>query len=294
MHQINKLGLGTVQWGLSYGIANESGAVTSETIKSILLESKQIGIKVLDTAAQYGDAEKVLGMNALEEFDVVTKTPKFAVSKITETEINQLKLAFQDSLVKLSCKKVYGLLVHHTEDILVPGGSKIISAMKQLKEKEQVEKIGVSVYDSKQLDAVMKIFKPDLIQLPLSVLDQRMLSSGHLEMLNKKGVEIHVRSAFLQGLLLMPLDKIPAYFKPIKPILIRWHNAIQEQGLTPVQAALSFIKSIPYVNKVIIGVDSLEQFNECVEDFNIEASFDAKGLACNDASFLNPSLWELT
>ena len=294
MHQINKLGLGTVQWGLSYGIANESGAVTSETVKSILLESQQIGIKVLDTAAQYGDAEKVLGMNALEEFDVVTKTPKFAVSKITETEINQLKQTFQDSLVKLSCKKAYGLLVHHVEDILVPGGKKIISMMKKLKTKEQVEKIGVSVYDSKQVDAVMEIFKPDLIQLPLSVLDQRMLSSGHLEMLKKEGVEIHVRSVFLQGLLLMPLDKIPTYFKPIKPLLVRWHEATKEQGLTSTQAALSFVKSNPYIDKVIVGVDSLAQFSACVDDFSIETIFDAQGLACNDPSFLNPSLWELT
>jgi aryl-alcohol dehydrogenase-like predicted oxidoreductase len=294
MNNICNLGLGTVQWGLSYGVANQSGTVTIETVKEILLKARSVGVKVLDTASHYGDAEMVLGKNSLKEFNVVTKTLKFEASRITETEANQLKQTFQESLDKLSCKKVYGLLVHHVEDILVPGGSKIISAMKQLKEKEQVEKIGVSVYDSKQLDAVMKNFKPDLIQLPLSVLDQRMLSSGHLEMLNKKGVEIHVRSAFLQGLLVMPLDKIPAYFKPIKPLLVRWHEATKEQGLTSIQAALSFIKSIPYVDKVIIGVDSLEQFNACVEDFSIEASFDAKGLACNDASFLNPSLWELT
>jgi aryl-alcohol dehydrogenase-like predicted oxidoreductase len=288
------LGLGTVQWGLSYGIANESGAPRNETIKSILYESQQIGIKVLDTAAQYGDAEKVLGMNTLEVFDVVTKTPKLSVSRITETEIYQLQKTFQDSLQKLSCEKIYGLLVHHVEDILVPGGNKIITIMKQLKAKEKVKKIGVSVYDSKQVDAVMEIFKPDLIQLPLSVLDQRMLSSGHLEMLKKEGVEIHVRSVFLQGLLLMPLDKIPTYFKPIKPLLIRWHKATQEQGLTSTQAALSFVKSIPYVDKLIVGVDSMAQFRACVDDFSIETIFDAQGLACNDPSFLNPSLWELT
>ena len=183
--------------------------------------------------------------------------------------------------------------MHHAEDILVPGGNEIVSTMMQLKEKGQVEKIGVSVYDSKQVDAVMEIFIPDLIQLPLSVLDQRMLSSGHLAMLKKEGVEIHVRSIFLQGLLLMPLDKIPAYFEPIKPLLTRWHDAAQVQGLTVNQAALLFIRGIPYVDKVIIGVDSLAQFNSCVEDFSIEEGFDAIGLACDNPIFLNPSLWEL-
>ena len=133
----------------------------------------------------------------------------------------------------------------------------------------------------------------DLIQLPLSVLDQRMLSSGHLEMLKNEGVEIHVRSAFLQGLLLMSLDEIPEFFKPIKPLLARWHAAARDQGLTVNQAALIFVRDIPFVDKVVIGVNSLEQFNSCVEDFSTEASFDAVGLGCDNPLYLNPSLWEI-
>jgi aryl-alcohol dehydrogenase-like predicted oxidoreductase len=293
MNKISKLGLGTVQWGLSYGVSNQSGPTSPEMVSSILLDARRSGVSVLDTGSLYGNAEMVLGMNSLERFHVVTKTPQFATSRITTIETNQLKEAFQKSLDTLSCKKVYGLLVHHAEDILVPGGNEIVSTMMQLKEKGQVEKIGVSVYDSKQVDAVMEIFIPDLIQLPLSVLDQRMLSSGHLAMLKKEGVEIHVRSIFLQGLLLMPLDKIPAYFEPIKPLLTRWHDRAQVQGLTVNQAALLFIRGIPYVDKVIIGVDSLAQFNSCVEDFSIEEGFDAIGLACDNPIFLNPSLWEL-
>ena len=288
MHQINKLGLGTVQWGLSYGIANESGAVTSETVKSILLESKQIGIKVLDTAAQYGDAEKVLGMNALEEFDVVTKTPKFAVSKITETEINQLKLAFQDSLVKLSCKKVYGLLVHHTEDILVPGGSKIISAMKQLKEKDQVEKIGVSVYDSKQLDAVMKIFKPDLIQFPINVFDQTFLKKNFLFRLRKKGIELHARSIFLQGLLLQ--KEYPSFLhKDLKKHWQIWNNWLNENNISPLGACISFINKIKHLDGVIIGIETLKQLNLILNLKVKKLNFDK--LAIKKKKIIYPQNW---
>jgi aryl-alcohol dehydrogenase-like predicted oxidoreductase len=139
----------------------------------------------------------------------------------------------------------------------------------------------------------MKKFKPDLIQLPFSVMDQRMLTSGHLERLKNKGVEIHVRSVFLQGLLLMPPDSIPAFFEPVRPLLIRWHAAAQEQGLTVNQAALSFAKNIPYIDTVLVGLDNLAQLRSCFDDFAMDLNFDATGLACNDPVFVNPSLWQL-
>lgn len=293
MKSIRKLGLGTVQWGLPYGVANQHGITAPETVTALLGEARQYGIEVLDTASLYGKSEAVLGNNSLEAFKVVTKTPKFSTSHISDVEANKLTETFQQSLDLLSCKKIYGLLIHHAEDLLVPGAERLLAAMMLLKEQGVVEKIGVSVYDSRQLDAVLKKFKPDLIQLPLSVLDQRLLTSGHLELLKNEGVEIHVRSVFLQGLLLMPLSKIPAFFEPILPLLTRWHAAAHSQGLTVNQAALAFVRDIPYVDAVLVGLDSLAQFRSCLDDFAIETGFDATGLASNDPAFVNPALWEL-
>lgn len=293
MKSINKLGLGTVQWGQSYGLSNQHGITPPETVTALLGEARHYGIEVLDTASLYGKSEAVLGMNSLDGFKVVTKTPSFSIPRISDIEVNQLEETFKQSLDLLSCKKIYGLLIHHTEDVLVPGGDKLLAVMTQLKEKGVVEKIGVSVYDSVQVDAVLKKFKPDLIQLPLNVLDQRMLTSGHLELLKNEGVEIHARSVFLQGLLLMPLSNIPAYFEPVRPLLTRWHAAAHAQGLTANQAALVFVKNIPYVDTVLVGLDNLAQFRSCINDFTIDTNFDAIGLACNDPIFVNPSLWQL-
>lgn len=293
MNCINKLGLGTVQWGLPYGLANQHGITTPETVTMLLSEARHYGIKILDTASLYGKSEAVLGTNSLEGFKVVTKTPSFAAPHISDIEVNQLGETFQQSLDLLSQKKIYGLLIHHAENLLVPGGDKLLAAMRQLKEKGLVEKIGVSVYDSTQVDALLKKFTPDLIQLPLNVMDQRMLASGHLELLKNEGVEIHVRSVFLQGLLLMPLNNIPAFFEPVRPLLIHWHAAAQEQGLTVNQAALSFAKNIPYIDTVLVGLDNLAQLHSCFNDFAIDINFDATGLACNDPIFVNPSLWQL-
>lgn len=293
MNRINKLGLGTVQWGLPYGLGNQNGITTPETVTELVSEARHCGIDVLDTASVYGKSEAVLGANSLEGFKVVTKTPRFATPHISDIEVNQLIETFQQSLNSLSCKKIYGLMVHHADDLLVPGGNKLLAAMKQLKEKGVVEKIGVSVYDSVQVDAVLKKFKPDLIQLPLSVLDQRMLASGHLELLKNEGVEIHVRSVFLQGLLLMPLNNIPTFFEPIRPLLFRWHAAAHAQGLTVNQAAVAFVKNLPYADTVLVGLDNLAQFRTCFDDFTSDTVFDATGLECNDPVFVNPSLWQL-
>lgn len=293
MLKISKLGLGTVQWGLPYGVANQHGITTPETVTALLSEARKHGIEVLDTASLYGKSEAVLGANPLEGFKVITKSPRFTATHISDAEVNQLGETFQQSLDLLSCKKIYGFLIHHAENLLVPGGDRLLAVMMQLKEKGVVEKIGVSVYDSMQVDAVLKKFKPDLIQLPLSVLDQRMLTIGHLERLKNEGVEIHARSVFLQGLLLMPLSNLPTYFEPIRPLLTRWHAATQAQGLTANQAALAFVKNLPYVDTVLVGLDNMAQLRMCVDDFSNNINFDATGLACNDPVFVNPSLWQL-
>jgi aryl-alcohol dehydrogenase-like predicted oxidoreductase len=293
MNGINKFGLGTVQWGLPYGMTNQHGITPPETVTELLNEARQYGVEVLDTASLYGKSEIVLGENSLEGFRVVTKTPSFATTYISDIEANHLNQTFHQSLDLLSNKKIYGLLVHDVENLFLPGGDKLLAVMRQLKEKGVVEKIGVSVYDSMQVDAVLKIFKPDLIQLPLSVLDQRMLTTGHLDLLKNKGVEIHVRSVFLQGLLLMSLSNVPAFFEPIRPLLVRWHAAAREQGLTVNQAAIAFVKNIPHVDTVLIGLDNLAQFRTCFDDFSIDINFNAAGLACNNPVFVNPSLWQL-
>ena len=157
-----------------------------------------------------------------------------------------------------------------------------------------VDKIGVSVYDAEQIDAVLRVFTPDIVQLPISVLDQRLLLNGRLERLKKEGVEIHARSVFLQGLLLMPLSRMPAYFDPIFPLLSRWHSAAQLQGMTLAQAALSYVRDIVFVDTVLVGVENLEQFRTCLTDFVVEPTFDASGLACDDPLFVNPALWNLS
>lgn len=290
---LKKLGLGTAQWGLNYGLSNQAGQTSSEEVFLILDEARRNGIRLLDTASLYGNAETVLGKNSLENFDVVTKTPSLMhVPSIDKS--NQLVKFFQQSLENLSLDKVSGLLIHNADDIIGTHGVELIGTMKELQSKGLVEKLGVSFYEGSQIDSVLHKFTPDIVQIPLNVLDKRLIQSGHLNKLKELGIEVHVRSVFLQGLLLTPPSDIHAYFKPIKSLLRNWHNLVAEQDLTPVQAALIYVRDLPEVDKVLVGTESTLQLIQCMNNFSIDKVFSPENLDCRDSSYLNPSSWELT
>ncbi len=293
MNAAAELGLGTVQWGLPYGVANHGGQTPREEVSAILGEARRQGLRLLDTASQYGEAESVLGQDVLDGFRIVTKTPSFGTAEISALQAEKLLEIFSRSLDRLSCERVYGLLLHRVDDLLAPGGEVLLRAMQGLRDKGQVEKIGVSVYEAHQIDGVLRLFRPDIVQLPLNVLDQRLLRSGHIERLVAAGVEVHVRSVFLQGLLLMPLDRLPGFFAPIRDILSRWHESVASEGLTPTQAALAFVRDCPGVDVMLVGVDTLSQFRTCLADYACAPAFDASSLGCDDATYVNPMNWKV-
>lgn len=293
MNAVAKLGLGTVQWGMPYGVTNREGMTPPGEVAHILAAARAVGVRTLDTAALYAQAEVVLGQQDIAAFDVVTKTPRFATGRISNDQADALVATFHQSLQRLRQERVHGLLLHHAADLVAPGGELLLNAMRALKSAGLVSRIGVSVYDASQLEAVLDVFRPDIVQLPLNVFDRRLVDDGSLARLGSLGVEVHARSAFLQGLLLMGTDELPAYFAPIRPLLVRWHAACSEQGMTPVQAALAFVRELPGVSVCLVGVQDRAQFEQCARDFNRGENFDATGLACNDPAFVNPALWKL-
>ena len=287
------LGLGTVQWGTSYGINNRDGIASSSEVGLILDRARNSGVKTLDTAVSYGSAELVLGKHDLTGFRIVTKTPHFGVSPIKADQVRELESRFSHSLRKLGVERVYGLLLHNISDLITPGGSRLLEVMQTLQARGKVDRIGVSIYDRDELDAVLEVFTPDLVQLPVNVLDQRLVRDGSIQRLRKLGVEVHARSAFLQGLLLMPLDILPKYFEPIRCHLKQWHSTCAEQDVTPTQGALIFVRDSVDVDVCLVGVENFEQYEQCISDFKSQARFDATGLRCDDPAFVNPANWRL-
>lgn len=293
-----KIGLGAVQFGLDYGIANTAGKVSEGDVAAILAAAAQLQLTLIDTAALYGDSEAVLGrtMSPASPFDIVTKTPQFAGSTLSELAAQQLEDSLHASLRKLQRRSVYGLLIHRVDDLLLPGGEVLMARMALLKQRGLVSKIGVSVYTGQQIDAVLARFPIDLIQLPINVLDQRLLHSGHLRKLKQAGVEIHARSAFLQGLLLMAPHELPAHFDGVREHLAAYHRFIAGQALTPLQAALGFVTGLEEIDRVICGVNSGMQLHEiCAAAGHAVAGTaraDYDAFALSDELFVNPALWQ--
>lgn len=289
-----RIGLGSVQWGVEYGVANLYGLTPRSEVTRILAAGRDVGIHVIDTAALYGEAEQVLGEQDLTNLRVVTKTPRYASAPITAAEAEDLKATLARSLTRLRLPSVYGLLAHHADDLLAPGGDWLIDAMHSLRAAGKVVRIGVSVYAGAQIEAVLERFTPDLVQLPLSVFDQRLIKDGSLKRLSSLGVEIHVRSAFLQGLLLMNPDSVPAYFDPWREHLRAWHTTCAAQNVLPQHAALAFVCDRPEIDCCLIGVQSRAQLNQSLEGLDAVVAFDAARFACSDQALVNPVNWRLS
>jgi len=290
-----KIGLGTAQWGLTYGISNHAGQTKQEEVSRILAYAKAIGIKVIDTARSYGESEQVLGKYDLTNFNIITKIPLLTAQHVDHTLVGAyLEESFLESLRALGVETVHGLLVHDCNDLFTQFGETIITFLHKLKALGKVGKIGVSIYSSNQILKVLKLFKPDIVQLPFNVFDQRLLHDGTLSVIKNLGIEIHARSIFLQGLLLMKADEIPSYFRPWKTQFKAWNELCTDLGEQPQHIALDFAASNSLIDQVIIGVENLSQLVEL--NSAKSRGHDVSSLnICNvsDEQLLNPSLWNL-
>jgi aryl-alcohol dehydrogenase-like predicted oxidoreductase len=281
-----KLALGTVQFGMQYGIANTGEQTGQAEVERILAYALQSGVDMLDTAVAYGDSEACLGAAGVDDFRVVTKPPAEMGDDVESWVYEHLKA----SLKRLRIATAYGLLVHRSQQLLGTGGQLLARALARLKSEGLVAKIGVSIYDPKELELVTRECPIDLVQAPLNVFDRRLMTSGWLQRLHDEGVEVHVRSVFLQGLLLMPRTRVPERFSRWSTLFDRWHAWLAENHGNATEACLAFVNH-PMVDRAVIGVDNLAQFKEVLQASRGVAVKELPDLACNDTKLVNPSNW---
>lgn len=288
-----KLGLGTAQFGLPYGITNTTGRVPFDEAGRILDKAREAGIRLLDTAAAYGNSEELLGqlLRSGDKFELVTKTVPIRAARIDEAELRRIEAGFEASLSRLCCSGVDALLVHHAEDLLVPGGERIYARLEQWRAAGKLARIGVSVYDQSQIEQLFERYSLELVQLPLNVFDQRLVASGTLSELARKGVAIHVRSVFLQGLLLQSPGQWPGRFTTCQPIVRRYHEHLEQLGVSPLAAALEFAIRQPGVEAVLIGVENQQQLEDCLAADTTPQTLNLQEFACEDLNLIDPRRW---
>ena len=285
----DRLALGTVQFGLPYGIANQTGQVGRGEATAILAYARTAGIDTLDTAIAYGDSEQRLGEMGLARWHVITKLPPIPESC---TNVDAwVRESVAGSLNRLRIPALRGLLVHQSQQLLGPDGDLLYRSLVRLKEEGLVETIGVSIYGPDELDALCRDFHFDLVQAPFNILDRRLAVSGWLTRLRREGTEVHIRSIFLQGLLLMTADGRPAPFDRWQSLWDQWHRWLDDQHLSPLQACLGFALSHAEIDRVVVGVDSLRQLQEILGGVDELAVMPPATLMSADLDLINPSCW---
>jgi D-threo-aldose 1-dehydrogenase len=278
---LEKLGLGTVQFGQAYGVSNSHGQVSRQEARLILDTAAHAGIHLLDTAANYGEAEDVLASLGTAPFRVITKTAHLK---------NGLDHVIARARLSAASLKADTILVHAAADLKTPDGEALWAALRRLKDEGVYRKIGISAYAADDPATLANHFRPDVMQLPFSLLDQRLLADGTLARLQDLHVEIHARSLFLQGLLFM--ENPPVNLQQAKTHLERVRGALKEAGVTPLAAALGFVLARPDIAFGIVGVTSDAELQEIVEAARVQLpQLDWADFALNDELVLTPSLW---
>lgn len=286
---MNRLALGTVQFGIPYGVANQTGQVTRAKAKAMLQLAAAHGIGTLDTAIAYGESEDCLGAIGTEGFKLVTKLPPVPDGCSDVNSWVQEQVAA--SLSRLGVSKLYGLLLHRSDQLLGLNGKKLYHSMQGFKDRGQVQKIGVSIYAPNELEAITKLFQLDLLQAPFNLVDRRLLTTGWLQRLKDCGVEIHTRSSFLQGLLLMPYEAIPSKFAPWAELWSKWHDWLAHHSVTALQACLAYPLSFSEIDHVVVGADSVSQLKQIIEAANYMPQVDLPNLQCEEENLINPAKW---
>ena len=287
-----KIGLGTVQFGLDYGISNSAGRVPPHAVDAILELALTQGVNLLDTASAYGAAEEVLGQSRAADrgFDIVTKLPPLPESAPADVRA-WVQREFDNSCKRLKTERVHGLMLHRAGDLLGDRGDAIWRALQVLRDAGRVHVIGASVYDGGEVDALLKRFDLSLVQVPINLLDQRLIQGGQLEQLKARDVEVHARSLLLQGLLLMEPDALSPHFDAARPMLHSLHDAAAEQGISVLQAALGFAATVPQLDRVIIGVTAVDELTTSLAALRGPGLPEYQAFALNAPSILNPALW---
>jgi aryl-alcohol dehydrogenase-like predicted oxidoreductase len=257
-----KLAVGTVQFGLPYGVANQHGQVTVEEGREILQLAKSRGIDTLDTAVAYGDSEQRLGEIGVHSWNVVSKLPALPL-ECEDVESWTLSTVL-GSLRRLRIDQLQGVLLHNASDLVGTHGDELQRALQRAKSEGLVRQTGVSIYAPADLQPIFGKVELDLVQCPFNVLDTRLVDSGWLDRLSAGGVEVHVRSIYLQGLLLMARDARPDKFSRWSAAWNTWTDYLERTGQTALQACVRFAAQETRISRVVVGIESAQQLQECL------------------------------
>lgn len=282
-----KLVLGSAQLGMNYGLFNNKKISFTEfkKIEKLVLKSK---INFIDTASSYSESEKIIGNSKLKNLHIITKI-KLPNKKNISVK-NWLLKEISKSLSKLKIKKIYGVLIHDYKDLLGKNGKKYLLSLQELKRRNIIKNIGISVYEPQEIKKIWNFWKPDIIQIPFNPIDNRILESGWLNILKKFKVKIYARSIFLQGLLINE-DSSFKINKDYKIILNKYKNWCSRNNISLIQGCLHFVKQFKKIDYLVVGFNNCNQLKEIIDVFREKQIIIPRKFSTNKINLIDPRKW---
>ena len=286
---MNRIVLGGAQLGLPYGILNGGETLSREEVARILDTAVGHGIDSIDTAIAYGQSESVIGETAQNRFNIISKLPPLPseVSNVSEW----VHMQVDASLARLNCKSLDALLLHRPQDLVEQHGAELYAAINSLKIKKIIQRFGISIYAPDELDGIIGKFDIDVVQAPLNVFDRRIL--GVIDQLTARNIEVHVRSVFLQGVLIASPKDRPQRFQPWSEHFSRFDTWVHSTGVSAMACCLAFALQQTGVAKLVIGTTSAESLTEImnsIPNMHLEVPAD---LQSSIEQLIDPRVWSV-
>ena len=282
-----KIAIGSANLGTRYGLFGKKKFDTKEILKVEKLLSKS-KIKFIDTAHQYKKSEEIIGKSKLKNLNIITKIKLPQQSTLSVNEIVN-KIIFK-SLKRLNKESIHSILVHDYKDLLGKKGKEFLKELKILKQSGLVKNIGISIYDSKELKKIWKFWKPDLVQMPINLFDQRMLESSWLSILKKNKIQIFARSCFLQGLLIGNYNSLTIP-KNLYLHLKKFDNWCIANKISRLKACLDFVRQINKIDCIVVGFNDAHQLDNILNEFKKKNKKISYKFKLNNLNYIDPRKW---
>lgn len=287
-----KIIIGTVQFGLNYGINNKMGKPDYETVKEILDYAINNDINYLDTAEAYGDSHEVIGryhQSSSKRFNVITKF---------SSKRNDLPAKLTDRIYKdievININSLYAYMFHSFADFKLYAES-FKNELIKLKKEGIIKKVGVSLYTNQEVEEALRSDLIDLIQIPFNLLDNNNQRLESLKKMKERNIEIHCRSVFLQGLFFKTKNELPVSLQKLSPYIDKIHKVSKNVNVGINDLSLSYAFHQSSIDKILIGVDSVDQLKQNISSLSRSIPkyvFDqVDEIVVGEINLLNPSNW---
>ena len=284
---MNRIVLGGAQLGLPYGILNGGETLSREEVARILNTAVDHGINSIDTAIAYGQSESIIGETSLNRFKIISKLPPLPVdlSNVSGWVHSQV----QGSLSRLKCTSLDALLLHRPQDLTGAQGAELYAALGSLMAEKMIRRFGVSIYSPDDLEGIIGTFDIHVVQAPLNVFDRRIL--GVTDQLSALNIEVHVRSVFLQGVLIANPKNRPQRFEPWSEHFALFDEWVRSSGVSAMACCVGFALQQPGIAKLVIGTTSAESLDEIMNSIPNSVLEVPTHLQSSAEQLIDPRFW---